>query len=59
MPNKLLTKSKYITGLQCPKLLWIQINEPERIPETDPITQYIFDQGHMVGKHAKRLGIAL
>ena len=55
MPYKLLSKSKYLSGLQCPKYLWIQINEPERIPETDPITQYIFDQGHLVGELAKRL----
>ena len=55
MPYKLLSKSKYLSGLQCPKYLWIQINEPERIPETDPVTQYIFDQGHLVGELAKRL----
>ena len=55
MPYKLLSKSKYLSGLQCPKYLWIQINEPERIPETDPVTQYIVDQGHLVGELARRL----
>jgi hypothetical protein len=55
MPSHLLSKSKYLNGLQCPKLLWVQINEPERIPETDPVTQYIFDQGHLVGEYAKKL----
>jgi hypothetical protein len=55
MPYKLLSKSKYLSGLQCPKYLWIQVNEPERIPETDPVTQYIFDQSHLVGELAKRL----
>jgi len=54
MPQ-LLSKSKYLNGLQCPKYLWIQNNEPERIPETDAITQHIFDQGHLVGELAKRL----
>jgi hypothetical protein len=54
MPQ-LLSKSKYLTGLQCPKYLWIQIHEPERIPEADAITQYIFDQGHLVGEYAKKL----
>jgi len=53
--SQLLSKSKYLNGLQCLKYLWIQINEPERIPETDPVTQYIFDQGHLVGELAKRL----
>jgi hypothetical protein len=51
----LLSKSKYLTGLQCPKYLWIQIHEPERIPEVDAITQYTFDQGHLVGEYAKKL----
>jgi len=51
----LLSKSKYLTGLQCPKYLWTQIHEPERIPEADAITQYVFDQGHLVGEYAKQL----
>ena len=51
----LLSKSKYIAGLQCPKLLWIQINQPDDIPEPDIVTQYIFDQGHLVGEYAKKL----
>jgi len=55
MALPLLSKSKYLNGLQCPKLLWTQINEPEKIPETDPVTQYIFDQGHLVGEYAKEL----
>jgi len=51
----LLSKSKYLSGLQCLKYLWIQFNEPERVPETDAVTQYIFDQGHLVGELAKKL----
>jgi len=52
---KLLSKSKYLTGLQCPKLLWIEINDPTRLPVTDPTTQFIFDQGHLVGELARKL----
>jgi len=55
MPFNLLSKSKYITGLQCPRLIWTQFNEPEKLPETDPVTQHIFDQGHLVGELAKKL----
>ncbi|MAF85821.1 MAG: hypothetical protein CL875_05015, partial [Dehalococcoidales bacterium] len=55
MPLRLLSKSKYLNGIQCPRLIWIQINEPEKIPETDPVTQHIFDQGHLVGELAKKL----
>lgn len=51
----MLTKSKYLNGLQCPRLIWIQIHEPEKIPQTDPVTQHIFDQGHLVGVLAKQL----
>lgn len=51
----ILSKSRYLVGLQCPKYLWVQLNEPERIPETDAVTQYLFDQGHMVGELAKKL----
>ena len=51
----MLSKSRYLNGLQCPRLLWIASNESERIPETDPVTQYIFDQGHVVGDLAKKL----
>ncbi len=42
MPFNLLSKSKYITGLQCSRLIWIEIHELKNIPETDPVTQYIF-----------------
>ena len=53
--TRLLSKSKYLSGLQCPRLIWTQFHEPEKIPETDPVTQYIFDQGHLVGELAKKL----
>ncbi|MBI3931231.1 MAG: DUF2779 domain-containing protein [Chloroflexi bacterium] len=52
---RILSKSSYLNGLQCPRYIWIQFHEPERIPETDPVTQYIFDQGHEVGYLAKDL----
>ena len=55
MPSPFLTKSKYISGLQCPKLLWTEIHAPELVPEPDTVTQYLFDQGHTVGELAKKL----
>jgi hypothetical protein len=55
MASKLLTKSKYIYGIQCPKLLWMAVNRPVDIPEPDAATQYIFDQGQQVGELAKKL----
>jgi len=55
MPFGLLSKSLYLNGLQCPRYIWIQFHEPERIPEPDSVTQHIFDQGHEVGYLAKKL----
>ncbi|MFH1584494.1 MAG: DUF2779 domain-containing protein [Actinomycetota bacterium] len=49
----LLTKSKYVTGLQCPRCLWVMMHEKERIPEPDVVTQHRFDQGHLAGNLAK------
>jgi hypothetical protein len=50
-----LSKSKFLWGLQCQKLLWNAYNAKERIPPTDAQTQTIFDQGHEVGSLAKKL----
>jgi len=55
MPGSLLSKSKYLYGLQCPRYLWVACNEPDTIPAPDVNTQHIFDQGHLVSELAKRL----
>ena len=55
MTNKILSKSKYINGIQCPKLLWISVNDKKRLPETDESKQKLFDEGHIVGEFAKKL----
>ena len=51
----MLSKSRYLNGLQCPKLLWVSTNEPERISEPDTTTQYFFDQGHLVGEMGRKI----
>jgi hypothetical protein len=55
MANRLLSKSKYLNGLQCPKLLWLVCNDPDQVPGPDASTLHIFDQGHLVGELAKKL----
>jgi len=50
-----ISKSKYLNGLQCHKLLWFYYNAKDQIPAFDMQTQAIFDQGHLVGKLAKKL----
>lgn len=55
MPGKLLSKSRYLSGLQCKRYLWLIFNEPSRVPGPDAATQQIFDQGHRVGELAQSL----
>jgi hypothetical protein len=58
----LISKSKYLAGMQCHKLLWYHYNNKSAFPETDAGTQAKFDQGHLVGNYAKTLfpdGIAI
>ncbi len=50
-----LSKSKYLSGLQCHKLLWFYYNAKDKIPAFDAQTLAIFDQGHLVGGLAKVL----
>jgi hypothetical protein len=50
-----ISKSKFLWGLQCPKLLWYAYNAKEVIPEPDAATQAIFKQGHDVGAIAKKM----
>jgi hypothetical protein len=49
-----LSKSKYVAGLQCHKLLWWSVHEPDAGElEPDPALQFIFDRGHEVGRLAQ------
>ena len=55
MTSIMLSKSRYLNGLQCPRYLWILFHEPERIPQPDAVTQHRFDQGHQVDVLARKL----
>ena len=46
---RILTKSKFLNGLQCPKLLWTRCNAPEQIPDVSESLQQIFESGNRVG----------
>jgi hypothetical protein len=50
-----LSKSKYLSGLQCHKLLWYHYNAKDQIPPISAAPQAIFDQGHIVGELVKQL----
>ena len=51
----LLSKSKYMVGLQCQKALWINYKDKALLPEVDASTEAVFDQGHQVGLLAQKL----
>ena len=50
-----LSKSTFLMGRQCTKLLWFRCNAKDQIPAPDESQQAVFDQGHEVGDLAKQL----
>lgn len=54
-PLPFLSKTKYLAGLQCPKLLWYEYNRKEDLPPLDARTQAIMDAGTRVGRIAQTL----
>ena len=51
----MLTKSNYLLGLQCPKLLWISKNAKNRLPEIDAIQEQKFKDGNLLGELATKV----
>ena len=51
----MLSKSRFLAGLQCHLKLWYQCYNRELIPEVPPSQQAIFDAGHEVGELATQL----
>src|ERR1035437_3754104 len=50
-----ISKSTYLMGLQCQKLIWFRYNAKDQIPAPDESTQAVFDQGTEVGELARQL----
>lgn len=50
-----ISKSKFLSGLQCPKLLWHLAHAPTELPAVDDATQATFDQGAEIGRLARTL----
>ena len=51
-----LSKSRFVAGVQCPKLLWWKVHEPDAVElQPDKVLQDRFDQGHAVGELATTL----
>jgi len=55
MPVALLSKSRFIAGLQCSLRLWYQCYQPKLAAEISPGQQALFDAGHEVGRLATEM----
>jgi hypothetical protein len=55
MEHRLISKSSFIRGTQCPKSLWLHLNQPDERDEISDTQQRIFDTGHSVGSYAQQL----
>jgi hypothetical protein len=53
--SPMLSKSKYLAGLQCPLRLWHQCFNPDLASPVSPSQQALFEAGHEVGRLATRL----
>jgi hypothetical protein len=51
----MLSKSRYLAGLQCPLRLWYQSYNRDLASKVSPVQQALFDTGHEVGELATRL----
>ena len=51
----MLSKSKYLAGLQCELRVWNQVHAKDLAPPPDAATQALFDAGTEVGEHARGL----
>ena len=50
----MLSKSRFVTGCQCHKLLWWTVHEPDATElQPDKVLQDLFDQGRQVGEAAR------
>ncbi len=44
-----------MSGLTCPRALWVSVHDPSRVPPISAETQAAFDNGNMIGSLAKKL----
>jgi len=53
-PSPRLSKSRFVAGLQCHKLLWWKVHDPDATElQPDKVLQDLFDQGRLVGEKAR------
>jgi len=49
-----LAKSNFMSGLQCHKQLWLEVQKPHRATVLSPAQQRIIEQGKEVGQYARQ-----
>ena len=52
---KNLSKSRFVSGIQCDKKLWFDFYRKDLKPEIDDQTQAVFDLGHRIGTLAQQM----
>jgi hypothetical protein len=53
-PRLRLSKSRFVAGWQCPKLLWWRVREPDATElQPNAVLDDLFDQGNLVGQRAR------
>jgi predicted RecB family nuclease len=50
----LLSKSRFLAGLQCPLRLWYLCNEPEKAAPLSPFQKALFEMGRRIGTLARK-----
>ncbi|MBW4583358.1 MAG: hypothetical protein KME42_27660 [Tildeniella nuda ZEHNDER 1965/U140] len=50
----ILSKTNFMSGLQCHKQLWLEVQEPHRATALAPAQQRIIDQGNEVEQYARQ-----
>ena len=48
-----LSKSRFLSGLQCHKRLFLEVHAPELATQADPMRQAMLDMGNEIGKAAR------
>jgi len=55
MKKNSLSKSQFMDGLRCPRLLWLEINRPELADPLDEQSKYLLEMGHRVEEYARQV----
>ena len=55
MADPVISKSKFLWGTQCSKLLWYAYNERGAFPAPEPELLELFERGHGIGRIARTL----